>query len=268
MNPTPDVPYKMGLRAPRPGSIKLQLADYIIPAKLPTPPASFGHYPMVKTWGMLGNDQYGCCAPAEAAHQILLWTSEAGAPATFDDASVYQNYNGTSGFVLNNPATGQPWPANTNPTDTGTDLDTMLKFWRRTGMVDANGKRHTIAAYVEMEPQNLDQLWVATFLFQGATLGWNLPNSAMEQTQAGQPWDVTSDQSIAGGHCTPCFGAQPLGVSVSWGMQQLFTANFFTTYNDQGACVLSEDMMVKARSIDGILDAQLRADLKEVTKVR
>jgi hypothetical protein len=260
--------FKLGLRDPRPGSIKLQLADYIIPRKLPTPPPDFGHYPLVKNWGVLGNDLYGDCAPAAAAHQSLLWCAESKTPAPFDTPSVLQNYSGIAGFVLNNPATGQPWPDGTNPTDTGTDLDTMLKFWRNTGMVDAAGKRHMIAAYVEMKPGNLDQLWAAAFLFQGATLGFDLPNSALEQTQAHQTWDATSDTSIAGGHCVPCFGrAAGLGQAPTWGQLQPFTDNFYTTYNNQGACILSEEMLTKMVDIDGVKDKELRADLAEVTKV-
>jgi hypothetical protein len=226
---------------------------------------------MVKSWGtppVLGNSDYGCCAPAEAAHQIILWTTEAGNPAPFTTDCVLQNYSGTSGFILNNPATGQPWPEDTNPTDGGTGLDDMLKYWRQTGMIDANGKRHPIVGYVEMDPGNLNQLWVATNIFQGATLGFDLPHSALEQTQAGQVWDVTSDHSIAGGHCVGNVGrATGLGQAVTWGAIQPFTANFYTTYSDQAACVFSEDMMAKGKDIDGFLDAQLRDDLKEVTRV-
>lgn len=263
--------FKLGLQPPRPGAIKLQLRDYIIPEMLPIPTGNFGHYQMVQSWGdppVLGNSDYGDCAAAEAAHQTILWTTEAGNPAPFNTDCVLQNYSDVSGFVLNNPATGQPWPDDTNPTDSGTDLDTMLKFWRKTGMLDANGKRHTIVAYVELDPGNLDQLWVATNIFNGVTLGFDLPHSAMDQTQHGQPWDVTSDQSIAGGHCVPNFGRTAgLGQALTWGRLQPFTDAFYDTFNNQGACVLSEEMLVKAKSIDGILDAQLRDDLKEVTRV-
>jgi hypothetical protein len=50
-------------------------------------------------------------------------------------------------------------------------------------------------------------------------------------------------------------------VGVSWGQLQLFTPRFYQTYNNQGICALSEEMLVKGASIDGFDDALLRKDL-------
>jgi LAGLIDADG-like domain len=55
---------KLGKLPARPDAVRLKFATYLTGA-LPTPPTSFGHDNLVKTYPMLGNDQYGdCIAPS------------------------------------------------------------------------------------------------------------------------------------------------------------------------------------------------------------
>lgn len=261
-------PYRLGLKPPTPGAIKLRLATYCDFTKLPTPPAAFGHYGLVSTWGMLENDQYGCCAISGAIHQEMLWTAEGGNPAPFDNAVTLANYSAIAGFSLNNPQ-GQPYDPNNNPTDTGTAMSDLADHWMANGIVDSSGKYHKVAAVVDLNPGDLRELWTATWLFQSVGIGWNLPAVAITQTQANQPWDVVADDGgIQGGHYTPCVGCtNPNGLIVTWGALQAFTPAFYQKYSDQGICALSEDMMVKAKSIDGFDDILLRSDLKHLDRV-
>jgi hypothetical protein len=259
---------KLGLKPPDPRKpILLELGRYVDLAKLPVPPDQFGHQGLVKdpAWtDALGNDDWGDCACAGPGHQIIEWHAETGIPVNITEASTLQNYTQIAGF---NPDAG---PSGSNPTDTGCDLDDMANYWRTTGFIDADNNRHQVMAYISLEPGNLVQLWVATFLFSSVGIGWALPNSAMEQTQAGQPWDVVSDDGgEAGGHYTPNFARlNPTEGGVnSWGMWQPFTSRFYSKYNNQGIAALSTEKFktLQAADIDGLNLTLLEGDLKAVT---
>jgi hypothetical protein len=272
--------FQLGLKPPVPGAVKLRLATYLDFKTLPTPPDHFGHANLVPAWGMLGNgsapdnppglpDGAGDCAPAGACHMTMLWTAEAGDMAPFTCAAALQNYSAITGFTQTDPATGKPYGPDDNPTDTGCTVDDIAKYWRQTGFVDANSKRHQIVAYADTNPGDVRELWLASWLFQCCGMGFDLPYSALQQARDNQIWDVTSDTSIAGGHFVPCVArpAASMGVGISWGKPHPFTARFYQKYNSQGMVAFSREMLIKAKSIDGVDDATLLDDVKEVTRV-
>lgn len=251
--------FKLGLHPPVPGAIKLRLATYLDFRQLPTPPIEFGHYQMVDNWGMLGNDEWGDCAFAGGCHQTMLFTTEGGNPAPFSTASALANYTAVTDF---NPNAG---PSGENPTDQGTAISALAQYWQTTGLVDDKGVRHKIVAFADLNPGDLRELWLASYLFQSVGLGFQMPASAMEQTRDGKPWDVVADDGgIDGGHYVPCVGRinATTGMVVTWGQLQPFTTAFYRKYNNQGIVALSEEMLVNAKSIDGFDDQLLRADLK------
>jgi hypothetical protein len=49
-----------------------------VTTKIPDPPAAVDYYSAIgrTDWGMLGNDQYGDCTIAGAAHAIMAWNAE------------------------------------------------------------------------------------------------------------------------------------------------------------------------------------------------
>lgn len=259
---------KLGLKDPVPGAVKLRLASYVNWRELPTPPNNFGHYDLIKTWGMLGNgadpanplqipDGVGDCAIAGPIHMNELWCAEGKKPAPFSTASALNNYAAVTGWNINDP-----------DSDQGTAIEDMASYWRTTGMIDDQGNPHKITAYVDMNPGDLRELWLVSWLFSTACLGYALPESAIEQSQRGAIWDVVPS-NIAGGHCVPCVGkpGDSVGMGITWGQQQPFTARWYQTYNNQGIAVLDEEMMIKAKSIDGFDDAMLRDDIQQVTMV-
>ncbi len=261
VDPPPRPVGKLGLKPPVPGAIPLRMATYLDFNQLPDPPAEFGHYQLIDNWGVLANTSWGCCAESGACHQEMLWTKEGtGTAAPFDDAATLKNYSAISQF---NPNAG---PSDHNPTDTGTAMGDLARYWVNTGIVDANGTHHKIVAVMDMNPCDLRELWVATYLFQTVGLGFAMPASALNQTRVGQPWDVVADDGgIRGGHYVPCVGrAGGNGVVVTWGRTQPFTPAFYSQYNNQGIVGLSEDMMAQAKSIDGFDDALLRDDLESL----
>ena len=113
----------------------LKLARYLNVAALPKHPAEFGHDGSVASWGMLGNDQFGDCVFAGAAHETMLWNKIAGRDVAFNDDAVLADYSAVTGFNRNDPATDQ-----------GTNVRDALNFRRKTGSLDAAGVRHKIGA--------------------------------------------------------------------------------------------------------------------------
>ncbi len=251
----------LGLHDPVPGAVKLRFADYIDYLKLQVPAGDFGHYDLVKDWGMLANDVWGCCAWSGIEHQTMLSCAEGGRPVSFSDATTVTNYEAT-GF---NPAAGA---SGQNSTDNGTAVDFLADYWLNTGIVDDNGTRHKIVGYAALKPGDLHELWIAISLFQSVGLGFALPDSAQQQFAEGQPWDVVPGANIVGGHYVPAFGRKGgMGMGVTWGQLQPFTPAFYKEYNNQGIVCFSEEMLVQAKSIDGIDDVQLRKDLQILQSV-
>ena len=65
-------------------------------------PADFGHEHLIaqKDWGMLGNDDYGCCFWSGAGHEERIWGYEGGDPASINTASTLQSYAECTGFDI------------------------------------------------------------------------------------------------------------------------------------------------------------------------
>ena len=131
---------KLGLKFTHPDDrVKLRFSAYANLETLPKPPPVFGHESAVATFGTLGNDRFGDCAWAGAAHEHMIWTGEHGTPAEFDDACVLDDYAQATGF---DPATG----AN----DDGTDMQEAAAYRQKIGIRDTSGNRHKIDAYVAL----------------------------------------------------------------------------------------------------------------------
>src|ERR1041385_1479407 len=101
---------KFGKKTARKDDRDLKFAKYaetvaVLPTKLPS---RFGHGYAFSDWQMLGNDNWGDCVWAGAAHETMLYT-KLGVPATaiFDDASVLSDYSAATGFNSNDPSTDQ-----------------------------------------------------------------------------------------------------------------------------------------------------------------
>jgi hypothetical protein len=220
---------------------------------LPPLPATFGHDADIDAdaWGMLANDRYGDCVFAGAAHETMLLVREAGGTATFTDANVLADYAAVTGF---DPAKLE--------TDQGTDLQQAAAYRRTTGIVDAQGGRHKIAAYLALEPGNLQHLFLATYLFGAADIGLQLPSSALVQSEQRLPWDVVADAAIDGGHYVPLVGRQADGLHVvSWGAIQLMTEDFLAQYCDEAVAYVSQECLLDQKSPEGFAYDDLISDL-------
>lgn len=242
---------KLGKTPARTDSIKFKLSKYIDKSLLPTPPAAFGHETLLgANWSMLGNDKYGDCVWAGAAHETMMWNMMAHHPVTFSDASVLSDYSAVTGFNPNDPSTDQ-----------GTDMEKAAAYRRHTGVIDAHGKRHKVGAYLDVKIGDIHEHWIAMYLFGAVGIGIEFPSSAMDQFNEHKPWDVVSHSKIEGGHYVPLVAHRNNSNCVTWGAVQPMTSKFFGKYNDESVCYLSEEMLVAGKSLEGFDLATLRKDL-------
>lgn len=258
--------FKLGKTAATYDQRDLMFAQYRTAEALPSHPKNFGHEKLVgaNAWQMLGNGPdntvskdfqgAGDCVWAGGDHETMLWTLESGAPAITDYSAV-THYNPKA----------SPGPNGENPTDNGTDVRVALKYRQKTGLIDAAGKRHKIGAYVSLELGNMDELLEALYLFGVVGIGIKFPDSAMDQFNAGKPWRVVPGPAPTGGHYIPLVAFRNTLECVTWGRLQQMTTSFFKKYCDEAWAILSPEMLVHGKSLEGFDLAQLEADLKALT---
>ncbi len=254
---------KLGKQAATEDPHDLLFAKYVDASKLPPLPAEFGHESLFppKDWGMLGNDEWGDCAWAGPAHETMLLTKEASNGASFTTESVLSDYAAGTGF---NPKAGLPGQ---NPTDRGSNVRDVLSYRRKTGVIDAQGKRHKIGAFIKLQPKNLEHVFQALHIFQVVGIGFAFPEFAMEQFRRGEPWDVVPNAPApTGGHYVCGVGKRANIDVVTWGALQQMTVAFFEQYCDEAWTYISTEDLENERTLDGFNVEQLTADLKSLKK--
>lgn len=245
--------HKLGKLDPKP--VKLSLVDYVKQG-VPTPPNEFGHYAWVPKWGMYGNDKYGDCVWAGAAHEHMLWCAESKTPLTFTDANVLQAYTDVTQFNPNDPNSDQ-----------GTIVADALKYRASHGLADANGNAHKLGGYMALQPGNLKELAVGTWMFSAVGMGIQFPSFAHDQFNHGAPWDLSqSNTGIEGGHYIPIVGFHnSMYVCVTWGRLQYMTINFIKEYCDEAYALLSPEFLTNGKSPEGFDINALSQDLRDIT---
>ncbi len=246
---------KLGKTPARSGAVELRLDTYLTD-QVPQAPAAFGHADLVRAWGMLGNDRVGDCVFAGAGHETMLWNEEGGHPVRFTVESVLADYSAVTGYDPADPSTDQ-----------GTDMQVAASYRRKTGVVDAAGTRHTIDAYVSVAVGSAEEHATAAYLFGAVGVGIRFPSSAMDQFDAGRPWDVVPHSPIEGGHYVPIIGREASGdfLVVTWGKVQRMTPAFLAEYNDESIAMISFEPLKNGVSPEGLDLAQLRTDLAAIT---
>lgn len=247
--------FKLGKR-PASNRVTFKLRNYVDFSKFPKTPASFGHEGLIgaKGWGMMGNDQYGDCVFAGAAHETMLWNKEAMHSASFSEASVLGDYAAVTGFNPSDPSTDQ-----------GTDMAAAASYRRKVGVADAASNRHQVAAYLALTPGDLHEHFLAIYLFGAVGIGIEFPASAMDQFNHGKPWTHVSRSRIEGGHYVPLVARRHGHLTcVTWGQTQEMTDGFFHYYNDESLAYVSLEALTSDRSPEGFDSAQLLADLSSL----
>lgn len=244
---------------------KLKLQDYLIKPQLPTPPDNFSYAQFLPhdaqgqvACGMLANDQYGDCVLAGGAHEHMLWTGAAHAVVPkFTPDAVLSDYTAITGFNPKDPESDQ-----------GTDMQVAADYRRKTGLVDADGKRHMIGAYVAVQPETAHQLRLASYMFCAVGLGLVLGDAQIDQFTSGRPWAgrPTGDR---GGHYVPLVGFEGKNALViTWGKLQRLSLTYLARYSDEALVYFSDEMISQGKGPTGLDVAQLSADLNAVTTAR
>jgi hypothetical protein len=151
---------------------------------------------------MWGNNVYGDCEVAARANYInRIQRREASRTATFTDDDVITLYKEMTGCEI---------PGDNN--DSGMTTLDNLKQWRTGWSPPSLAESHpdhvyNIDAYGYVDAGNNELLRQSMYLFNGILLGIDLPYTAAEQTEAGEPWDFVPDAGWKsepgswGGHC-------------------------------------------------------------------
>lgn len=241
---------KLGKLPARKGAVTFKLSTY--GASLPAAPAKGGHYNLVSDWqGMLGNDQLGDCVCAEAGHGTIYLNKLAKQDVSITTANVVAMYSDVTGYTPKDPNSDQ-----------GTDMQAAASYRRKTGILDAHGNRHKILAYLSLGAANKDNLKKAIHYFGNAGIGFQFPNYAMDEFNAGQTWHVKSGGTIDGGHDVLACGYDSRYIyCVSWGKVIRMTWGFFLKYCDESLVYLSGEMFTGGKSLEGFDLATLQADL-------
>ena len=114
---------KLGKKPAAPKPTDFKFSEFAATIKLPSVPSAFGHGNAYSDWKMLGNDNYGDCVWAGAAHEHMLINKVVhNKDVAFTDASVLADYAAATGFDPNDPST-----------DNGTDVHQALDYRRKTG---------------------------------------------------------------------------------------------------------------------------------------
>ena len=227
--------YFRGKLPARPGAIHLKLGDFVDESKLPPLPDVFGHSLAVLP-GMYGNNKVGNCVLAGAANEQNLWAREADQPQpNFSAAGIKKQY-----FEL------------TGGGDDGLDVQQTAKWRRDVGLLDDDGKRHKIEAYLALEPGNIRHVFYGVYLFGAVGIGWRLPKQADRQFDLNIPWNFKG-LTPGGGHYTPFIGRR-LGMLhvFTWGRRYpVLETSLNPTYCDEAICYVSKEGLVNQKSPDG-----------------
>jgi hypothetical protein len=214
--------------------------------ELPAPPDTVNDYSGVASWPMDGNDKYGDCTMAAAAHSIQTWNA---VTKRTDSVPTEQSVVGE-------------YLQLTHGADSGLVEANVLKTWRGTGLWG-----NKIVGYAPVNVHDLNQLKQAIFLYGLAYVGIQVPANAQTQFEDGKPWALEAgwqSQQIVGGHAIPIVGydAQYLQV-VTWGALQPMAYDWWQTYGDEAWAILPQQFK-EAEGYNNLNLAQLAADLHSV----
>jgi hypothetical protein len=211
---------------------------------------------------MLGNDKYGdCVIVGKANHLLRLEEYEQDEVISVTEQDCLNQYWKEEGW---RPCSwGWEWWDKFFPKpDRGLVMLDSLNAWRKEGWSVA-GRNYTIHAFAAL--QDITDLKNAVYYFNGAEIGFSVPQSAIDQFDAGEKWEVVSDyQPIVGGHAIYISAYSPEGVEcITWAKKQWMSWEFYQKYADESWGIVDERDLWKP---DSPVDAEkLERILEEIT---
>lgn len=236
---------KFGKRLPQfPEALK-ELHGYAS-VPLPDPPSSVDWQAKVDSWPMDGNNEYGDCTMAAAAHMIQSWDAQTGRNDSVPtDQQVVQEY-----LTL------------TKGQDTGLVESHVLRTWQRAGLWD-----NRVLAYAPVNVHALTTLKQAIALFGGVYAGIQVPANAQQQFADAKPWTLEpgwQGQRIVGGHAIPLLGYDADWLyAITWGAVQPVAWDWWSTYADEAWAIIAQQYK-EAGEVNGLDLTALEKDLQLV----
>jgi hypothetical protein len=252
-------PYKLG-RLHRTYDSRVPHMSALLAGQVLTPPPPSVDYTkgMPANLGMMLNDKLGDCTCAAVYHAIQVWTYNTGKKVvTWPDGDVEKLYILACGY---NPRVAGEGP--------GGNEQHVLTYLLKTGApIGPNGgQTHKIAAFVEVDPRNTDDVKRAILDCGVAYIGFNVPQSV--QPPGAMPpavWQYVPDQSnIIGGHAVVLAGYDATGPRViSWGQYYTMTWEFFAHFVDEVYAIADAEWIAKTGTSPGGLSlAELEVQMK------
>ena len=238
----------------------LLLAKYLNHSLIPTVPLILQPYTKYNgQWGMMLNDKIGDCTCAGQAHHVLLANAVVNKTVIIPDQNVLSLYENFGYDPSQTDADGN------NPTDQGAQVRDVLKYMQQTGIMDDAGIFHKIDIFTQIEAGNLAEMKKAFMLGDLVGIGLNLPDSAQDQFQNGQPWDVVPGANIEGGHYVTLMGWDGSFFNIcTWGQIWKATYNFMIQYIEEAWAGFMDDFLVSGKSPIGLDRPTLIADLQSL----
>lgn len=228
--------------AVRPAALK-DLSIYAT-GPLPTPPATVevpGQKDIGAYYPMDGNDRYGDCTIAGAAHLVEGWDLLSGAheylPSSAEVVEVWRELNGD--------------------TEEGLVEAEVLKHWQTVGLF---GEK--IAGYAPVSSTSLLEWHQAIAFYGGMYLGINVGQPQQEQFSRGEEWTWVDGQE-EDGHCVVALGYGPHGGLhvATWGGIAVLSPGFLAHGLEEAWAVLPQQMVEARGDSLGIDLAALQSDL-------
>ncbi|MDI5965710.1 hypothetical protein [Streptantibioticus silvisoli] len=227
--------FRGGRLPAQPGRPHLKFS-HALGAETPAPPATADWLSEVTSWGMYLNDQLGDCTCAGVAHKRIGDLADAKNPAAaITDDDVLHLYEAVGHYVPGKPNTDQ-----------GAVCQDVLEYWQKTGF---DGEK--IVAFAKVDISNVTEVRQAIAAFGQIYCGFNFPDSAMNQFDNGQPWDVVKGAQIEGGHCVTVGAYDSTGFTcVTWGATQKLTLAFWKKYFDEAWVIITPDFVNTQSGVD------------------
>ena len=211
------------------------------------------------TLDVLANDTVGDCVVAAMMHYAQVETANTDNPLTPTADLALQVYSAITGYD-----SSQTDENGNNPTDQGTDYQTQaLPYWKSTGipLLDKNGNTviHKIIGWASLDVSSIAQQRYACDVFGGTLMGFNCPQSAMDDTSN---WTYDQNSPIIGGHGVNRVGQGAAGWHLnSWGLLIPGTWEFSLKLADEDYIVVtpfwlnSQGTSPSGLDINGLLTA-------------
>jgi len=248
-------------RKPATHPVGYRLLDHYVDA-IPEAPPTFDHtngYDNFLMWGngpdnslhANGGNPVGDCAFVGTVVVNLVDEIETHEPAPLP----------TSDEVVNH------YLAYNHGQDVGCNLSELLSYWHTVGL-PWSGK---IAGYAGLNFRDLDTFWAGVNAFGNGYLGIVVTEAMEQQSNAGEPWDLTgtdADNNVLGGHCVTALArtsAAGDGVVETWAMRQPFTARWFQHNVEEAHVVLTHSQVARKGNGYGLNIAKLESDLNQLS---